>query len=62
MAQTMIRLFMIGFVLWVLDGSAPPYQRGTFPDYAACVAAGRGAIDTLRAIEPTVTWECLPSK
>jgi hypothetical protein len=56
------RAILIGFVLWVLDGTAPPYQRATFPDYAACVAAGQGEIETLRDVSPGVTWECVPSQ
>jgi hypothetical protein len=49
------------FALMVLIGTAPPYQRGTFPDYQACVAAARGQVETLQAIEGhAVTWQCLP--
>ena len=30
---------LIGFALWVLNATAPPYKRATFPDYAACIVA-----------------------
>jgi hypothetical protein len=49
------------FALWVLVGGAPAYQRGTFPDYARCVEAARGQVESLRQIEGhAVMWQCLP--
>ena len=47
----------IGFVLWVLNATAPPYKRATFPDYAACVVAAQAEIDSLT---PGIWWEYLP--
>jgi hypothetical protein len=59
--MTRLVLIVAGFALWVLDGTAPPYQRGTFNDYGRCVEAARGQVETLQAIEGhAVTWQCLP--
>jgi hypothetical protein len=39
-AATMIRqAILIGFTLWVLNGSEPPSKRATFETYEDCVAA-----------------------
>jgi hypothetical protein len=47
------------FVLWVMVAGAPPYQRGEFRDYQACVAAAHGAVESLEPIEGRpVTWQC----
>jgi hypothetical protein len=54
--------FMIGFTLWVLDGSAPPYQRATFADYASCVTAGRAEVDSLKSLSPSIAWQCVPDR
>ena len=51
---------LIGFALWVLNATAPPYKRATFPDYAACVAAAQAEIDSLKPFAPGIWWECLP--
>ena len=48
------------FVLWVLVASSPPYARGEFPSFDACIVAARGEVETLRAIEPDIQWQCLP--
>jgi len=49
------------FILWVLVGTAPPYERGTFPTYERWVEAGIGQAESLRSIEGlNVTWQCLP--
>jgi hypothetical protein len=47
------------FVLVVLVAGSPAYARGTFPDFQRCIEAGIGEVETLRAIEPTVQWQCL---
>jgi hypothetical protein len=39
------------FALWIVVGTSPPYQRGSFPDYQRCVEAARGQVDTLQQIE-----------
>ena len=51
---------LIGFTLWVLNATAPPYKRATFPDYAACVVAAQAEIDSLKPFAPGMWWECLP--
>ena len=51
---------LIGFALWVLNATAPPYKRATFPDYAACVVAAQAEIDSLKPFAPGIWWECLP--
>ena len=51
---------LIGFALWVLNATAPPYKSATFPDYAACVVAAQAAIDSLKPFAPGMWWECLP--
>jgi hypothetical protein len=51
---------LIGFALWVLNATAPPYKRATFPDYAACVVAAQAEIDSLKPFAPGMWWECLP--
>ena len=49
------------FVLMVMSGTAPAYQRGTFPDYQSCVEAARGQVETLQSIEGRpVRWQCVP--
>jgi hypothetical protein len=50
---------LIGFALWVTDADQPPYKRASFPDYAACVDAGRAQVDSQRQWSPAVTWRCL---
>jgi hypothetical protein len=50
----------IGFTLWVINGTEPPFKRATFPTFAACVVAGKPEIDSLREVSPDITWECLP--
>src|SRR6516162_7463116 len=47
---------LIGFTLWVLNATAPPYKRATFPDYAACVVAAQAEIDSSPAYEENVTF------
>jgi hypothetical protein len=49
------------FVLWVLVGTMPAQQRGTFTDYQRCVEAGIGQVETLQAIERDIRWQCLPA-
>jgi hypothetical protein len=57
----MIRpVIAIGFVLWVLDGTAPPYQRGEFADYQSCVTAARAEVDSLKSLSPDISWQCVP--
>ena len=50
---------LIGFVLWVLNATAPPYKRATFLNYAACVDAAKAEIDSLKPFAPGISWECL---
>ena len=50
---------LIGFTLWVLNGSEPPYKRATFETYEDCVAAGRSQIDTMPQMSPDISWQCL---
>ena len=45
---------LIGFALWVLNSTAPPYKRATFPDYAACVVAAQAEIDSLKPFAPGI--------
>ena len=49
------------FILWVLVGTAPPYERGTFPSYDCCLEAAYGQVETLKAIQPDVHWQCVPA-
>ena len=59
-AATIIRpAIVIGFTLWVLNGSEPPYRRATFESYEDCVAAGRSQVDTMAQMSPDITWQCL---
>jgi hypothetical protein len=52
---------MTAFVLVILVGTAPAYQRGTFDSYTSCVEAGVGQVESLKAIEgQAVQWQCLP--
>jgi hypothetical protein len=51
---------LMGFVLWVLNATAPAYKRATFPDYAACAVAAQVEIDSLKPFGPGMWWECLP--
>jgi hypothetical protein len=49
------------FILWALIGTAPAYQRGEFRTFESCIAAARGEVENLPAIEgQAVRWECLP--
>jgi hypothetical protein len=49
------------FALMVMVGTAPAYQRGTYPSFSACAVAARSAVETLQAIEgQAVTWQCIP--
>jgi hypothetical protein len=52
---------LIGFTLWVLNGSEPPYKRATFESYEDCVAAGRSQVDTMAQMSPDISWQCLLS-
>ena len=52
---------LIGFTLWVLNGSEPPYKRATFGTYEDCVAAGRSQVDTMAQMSPDISWQCLLS-
>ena len=60
MATMTRQAILIGFVLWVLNATAPPYKRATFANYAACVVAAEAEIDSLKPFAPGTRWECLP--
>ena len=40
------------FILWALVGTAPPYERGTFPSYDRCVTAAYGQVVEASAAAP----------
>ena len=48
------------FVLWVMIGSAPAYQRATFSTYADCVVAGQAEVDLMAQWSPAISWQCVP--
>jgi hypothetical protein len=61
-ATTMIRqAILIGFTLWVLNGSELPHKLATFESYEDCVAAGRSQVDTMAQMSPDISWQCLLS-
>jgi hypothetical protein len=49
------------FILVVLVAGSPPHSRGEFTSFERCTEAAVGEVETLRAIEPTVRWQCVPS-
>jgi hypothetical protein len=51
---------LIGFTLWVVNGSEPPYKRATFSTYADCVVAGQAEVDSMAQCSPAISWQCLP--
>jgi hypothetical protein len=55
----MIRLFMIGFALWVTSADQPAYKRATFGSYQDCVTAARAQVESLG---PDVSWQCIATE
>jgi hypothetical protein len=51
---------LIGFALWVVNGTEPSYKRATFSTYADCVVAGQAEVDSMAQWSPAISWQCVP--